>query len=324
MTPPFSPATVRFLPAVPDGFELDLEEPLSAGLRRVSIEEFDRSIGALVSGSDIDPAIHEARKSMKRLRAMLRLIRDEIGDDRYRVENELLRNTARLIGPIRDASVMVETVSTLRQRFGAHLKRSAFSMLEAQLVDRHVSMRAELVDDPESLRRVVYALRSAKARYLAWPVETEQNSGRNSHVVPDSFDALAPGLHRTYRRGRKEMRVAQELGSGHDFHQWRKRVKYLRHQVELLRPTFPEVLDGHIAALDQLGEVLGEEHDLYELSVLVADSPKSFADSAERTLIMALAEHRRAELQNNAMSIGRLVYAEAPKSFTTRIGAYWP
>lgn len=323
MTPPFSPATVQFLPAVPDGFELDLDEPLSAGLRRVSIEEFDRSIGGLVSGSDIDAAVHEARKSMKRLRAMLRLIRDEIGDDRYRRENELLRNTARLIGPVRDANVMAETVSMLRQRFGAHLRRSAFSTLEAQLVQRHQSARSDLLDDQESLRRVVYALRSAKARYLAWPVETVKNSA-STHVVPHSFEALAPGLLRTYRRGRREMRVAQEIPTGHNFHQWRKRVKYLRHQVELLRPTFPEVLDGHISALDQLGDVLGEEHDLYELTVLVADSPELFADSAEVTLLTALAEHRRAELQASAMAIGRRLYAEAPKNFTVRIGAYWP
>lgn len=323
MTPPLTPSTVRFLPAVRDGFELDLEEPLSSGLRRVSMEEFDRSIGGLVSASDVDVAIHEARKSMKRLRAMLRLIRDEIGDDRYRFENDLLRNTARLIGPTRDAGVMVETVSVLRQRFGTHLKRGAFSTLEARLVERQLSTRTELLDDEEGLRLVVHALRSGKARYRAWPVESEVSVGRHSHVVPDSFESLAPGLLRTYRRGRKEMATARKTPSGYNFHQWRKRVKYLRHQMELLRTTFPEVLDGHIAALDKLGEILGEEHDLSELAVLVAGQPEYFTDSTERTLITALAQHRRSELQTAAMAIGRRAYAESPENFTIRIGAYW-
>lgn len=323
VAPPLSPASSRFLPAVADGFELDTDELLSVGLRRVSIDEFDRSISGLVSGSDLDVSIHEARKSMKRLRAMLRLVRDEIGEDRYRFENNLLRNTARLMGPTRDAAVLVETVGMLRDRFGTHLRRSAFSTLETKLIERHASARADLLDGGDQLRRVVHAMRSARARYRAWPVETEQPVGRHSHVVPHSFESLEPGLRRTYRRGRREMRVAGETPSGHNFHQWRKRVKYLRHQMELLRPTFPAVIDGYIAALDQLGEVLGEEHDLAELLLLVAGEPGLCEDAAERTLITALAQHRRSELQTAAIAIGRRVYAESPQRFVARIGAYW-
>jgi hypothetical protein len=86
---------------------------------------------------------------------------------------------------------------------------------------------------------------------------------------------------------------------------------------------FPEVLDGYIVALDQLGELLGEEHDLAELVALVAEQPEVCADAAEVTLITALAEHRRTELQAEALAVGRKVYAESPKAFTTRLEAYW-
>ena len=63
---PAVPASIRFLPAVLEGFELSEAERLSDGLRRLSLEEFDRAIGGLMAGSDIDVAVHEARKSMKR------------------------------------------------------------------------------------------------------------------------------------------------------------------------------------------------------------------------------------------------------------------
>ncbi len=323
VTPPLPPATIRFLPAVPEGFELSDSERLSDGLRRLSIEEFDRAIGGLLSGSDVDVAIHEARKSMKRLRAVLRLIRDEIGEERYRSENELLRNTARLIGPVRDAAVLVETVSTIRTRFGAHLRRTAFETLESNLIRRHSETRARLVDDRETLRRVIYALRSAKARYRAWPAETDPEETWRAKPVAHSFETLRGGLERTYGRGLEEMKVAHATPSGHNFHWWRKRVKYLRHQMELLRPMFPEVLDGYIAALDQLGELLGEEHDLSELTLIVAGRPEMCSDAAERTLITALAQHRRSELQTASMAIGRKVYAESPEHFADRMAAYW-
>lgn len=323
VTPPLPPASVRFLPAVPEGFELSDAELLSDGLRRLSLEEFDRAIGGLVSGSDVDVAIHEARKSMKRLRAVLRLIRDDLGDERYRAENDLLRNTARLIAPVRDAAVLVTTVATIRSRFAAHLRRTAFETLEYNLTQRHLDTRAHLVEDRETLRTVVYALRSAKARYRVWPAEGDAPETWRAHPVEHSFATLRGGLERTYRRGLREMGDAHATPSGHNFHWWRKRVKYLRHQIELLRPMFPEMLDGYIAALDHLGELLGEEHDLAELTRMVATHPELCSDAAERTLITALAQHRRSELQTASMSIGRKVYAEAPAHFADRMAAYW-
>ena len=320
---PDVPAAIRFLPAVPEGFELSESERLSDGLRRLSLEEFDRAIGGLLSGSDVAVAVHEARKSMKRLRAVLRLIRDELGEERYRRENVLLRNTARLIGPVRDSAVLMKTVATIRTRFSAHLRRSAFETLEINLSRRHLEARARLIEDPLALRHVVYALRSARARYRVWPAEADPSETWRAQPAAHSFDTMRGGLLRTYRRGRREMRVAEREPTAHNFHWWRKRVKYLRHQMELLRPMFPEVLDGYIAALDHLGDLLGEEHDLAELVALVKEQPALCVDAAEVTLLIALAEHRRTELQLEALAIGRKAYAESPKAFANRLGAYW-
>jgi CHAD domain-containing protein len=180
-----------------------------------------------------------------------------------------------------------------------------------------------LVEDRETLRRVVYALRSAKARYRVWPAETDPPETRRAPPVEHSFETLRGGLQRTYARGLKEMKTAHTTPSAHNFHWWRKRVKYLRHQIELLRPMFPEMLDGYIAALDQLGDLLGEEHDLAELTLIVASHPELCSDAAERTLITALAQHRRSELQTAAIAIGRKVYAESPEHFGDRMSAYW-
>ena len=323
VTPTSVPASVRYLPAVPEGFELSDAERLSDGLRRLSLEELDRAIGGLLGGSDVDVAIHEARKSMKRLRAVLRLIRDELGENRYRQENDLLRNTARLIAPVRDSAVRLETVSTIRGGFSTHLKRSAFERLEHNLRIRHLDARTRVGENPETLRRVVYALRSARARYRVWPAEADPEETWRTHPLAHSFEAMRGGLVRTYRRGSKEMEVARKAPTAHNFHWWRKRVKYLRHQMELLRPMFPEVLDGYIEALDHLGELLGEEHDLAELVALVTNEPELCVDGAELTLITALAEHRRTELQAAALAIGLKVYAESPSAFADRMAAYW-
>jgi CHAD domain-containing protein len=111
--------------------------------------------------------------------------------------------------------------------------------------------------------------------------------------------------------------------TAHNFHQWRKRVKYLRHQMEFLVPLWPEVIAGTAATLDRLGMVLGEDHDLAELLILVEERPEMCSSPAERSLLFALARQRQTELRHAADVLGRLVYAEKPASLRGRFGAYW-
>lgn len=321
---PIAPIGDRYLPAIPEGFTLGVDEPLSAGLRRLSLEEFDRAIGGLTSGSDLDQAVHEARKSMKRLRALLRLIRDTVGEDVYRFENDRLRDAGRVIGPVRDSAVLAAEVSAIRQRYSSHLRRTTMEGIEERLFERHEAIRKALADDPTRLRDVVFALRSARARYRVWPLEGGEAADAGGRTpFEHSFDVLRSGLERTYRRGRKEMRRAREHPTDHNFHQWRKRVKYLRHQMELLQPLWPEMIGGYASVLTDLGELLGEEHDLSELLRLIASEPGLCDDAVERSLLTALAQHRRSEVQTASLMIGRRVYAERPSQFTERMSAYW-
>jgi CHAD domain-containing protein len=107
------------------------------------------------------------------------------------------------------------------------------------------------------------------------------------------------------------------------FHQWRKRAKYLRHQMEFLAPLWPEVVVGTAMTLDRLGLILGEEHDLAELLSLLRDRPDLCPNPRERSLFAALAAQRRSELQTAAEILGRRVYAEKPGSLCHRFAEYW-
>lgn len=311
----------RYLPAVPAGFELGASEPLSSGLRRITVEQFDKSLELLEGSDDLDRAVHETRKSIKRLRATLRLVVGEIGTKVYSAENALLRDTSRLLAPIRDGWVMVAAVGGIREEFGAHLAPGALSRLEESLVERHERMRRRALDDDMLFPTVVTTLRAARSRYAAWPVEGLELPGRRA--IRDRFAAIEPGLRKTYARGRDEMDHAVRHPHEVHFHEWRKRVKYLRHQIEILEPLWPEVMDAHATALDRLGELLGDEHDLAVLIQLLSDVPTLCPDPTERAMVAALAQHRRAELQRAAITLGMRAYAETPDRFVERLGSYW-
>lgn len=314
----------RHLPAVPQSFVLDVSEPLSAGLQRVTVEQFDRSIELLEHGVDVDAAVHEARKAMKRLRAVLRLVRSEIGEKAYRTENVILRDTARLLAPLRDGQVMAASVGRLRDGFAGQLAPDALAELEESLWRRHQLRHDRTLSDEALFPVVIGTLRAARSRYAAWPIEgagTTDPYGRKP--IPNRYRSIGPGLSRTYGRGRREMDLAANEPTAHHFHQWRKRVKYLRHQVEVLDPLWPEMMSAYARSLDDLGELLGDEHDLAVLVELLATDRSLTASPAEVALAGALAEYRRRYLQQAALVLGARVYAESADRFTKRVGMYW-
>jgi CHAD domain-containing protein len=316
------PATEsRFLPSVPAGFAIGDREPLASALRRVAVEQCDLALHALADGPT-DTAVHEVRKSSKRLRAMLRLIRGEIGGDRYSIENSALRDTARVLSPLRDAHVHAVSLDLVRDRFSPHLDPGTFAGMADRLHQRRVLAHAAALES-EAWRKVVYSLRSARARYAAWPVDPESAAAHGMAVVRHRFRSVADGLGRTYGRGRDEMKEAGRRPTADNFHAWRKQVKYLRHQMELLAPVFPDVVGGHALSLARLGELLGDEHDLVELLRLVAARPDLCSDPVERSLLVAIVQHRRVELQTAASSLGRRVYAEPTARFLQRTAEYW-
>ena len=64
--------------------------------------------------------VHETRKALKRLRALLVLLRPELGAKRYARENAALRDCGRRLAGARDAEVMLGTLDSLVRRDPSH------------------------------------------------------------------------------------------------------------------------------------------------------------------------------------------------------------
>ena len=119
------------------------------------------------------------------------------------------------------------------------------------------------------------------------------------------------------------MADAYRSPSSESFHEWRKRARYLRFQLETLTGMWPEVLGAVAAAVDDLGETLGDEHDLAELAKVVNSDRSLTSKKRERELLTALIEQRRKDLQQQARVKGLRVYAEPTDRFVERLGVYW-
>jgi CHAD domain-containing protein len=307
---------------LPD-FRLGAFEPLPVGLKRLTTTEMANAASRFYDGEEAFPiAVHQARKSTKRVRAVLRLVRADLGEKIYKYENQTLRDAARRIAPVRDSLVAVETIDILDRVYGHLLANGVLEETRHNLDFKRRRIELRAMEDPELVVSVVEVFERAHGRYSNWSVVPS-----SSHVygsgVRDEFAAIGPGLKRTYRQGRDLMVRAYSDPTSEKLHRWRKSVKYLRHQMEILTPLWPEVVVGMAITLDRVGELIGQDHDLAMLTEHLEQEEAICPDPALRTLVLAIANQRRSDLQTAARILGRRVFVEKPDAITRRVEAYW-
>lgn len=303
--------------------QLGESEPLGVGVKRVTMEQLEHAARGLLGGEDsLGTAVHESRKSIKRIRALLRLVRGELPDKVFRFENDALRDTAHLVDQVRSAQGILNAATSVREIYGDLLAEGTFIGLIDRLIKRRDLTELTALEDPNLIGRVVRSLERAYHRYQSWPTDPEAREVYGLGIR-DSFQAIDPGLDRTYATGRRRMVAAYSPSGENGFHPWRKRVKDLRHQMEFLAPLWPEVVVGMAMTLHRLGDILGEDNDLKDLIDLVDTRPDLCPNPRERTLLRALARQRRTELETAAEILGRRVYAEKPSALCFRFGEYW-
>lgn len=279
-------------------FQLDPQERLDAEIRRISRERVDRAL------SEIDEqrprkAAHEVRKACKKIRAVLRLVRPELGE-RYRPENVRFRDIARRMAPMRDAASLVEAVEALEDSSGR-----SFDGIKQALRDR----RAEVEDDHAcELPQVRCELENAKSAIEEWPLPAR---------------GFPQGIERPYRRGRRKLKKSQRAASAHRLHQWRKRAKYHRYHCGLLESTWPGPLEAREQEAHDLTDLLGEDHDLSELTKTLQQSPSRFGGKVAVGDLEHCAEQRQSELRQRALQLGAKLFADEPQVLLERLETYW-
>lgn len=295
-------------------YRLSIEDDVASGVRACAREQL-AGAAARLERADDDPvtAVHEARKHLKKTRALLRLARPALGTRAYRAENDALRDVGLALSGARDADVLVQTVERLAEHAAGRLPADAFAQLRDALATEAAGGRADGRAAPV-LGAAIEALRAAELRVESWPLEDA------------GWDDVLDGVTRAYARGREAFAVARAEPTAESLHAWRKRAKDLWYHQRLLAPAWPGVLNAQAEEAHLLSELLGDDHDLAVLAERLAAhdgaAPLGPAADAQRDELRALVAHRSEELRAAATRLGRRVYAEKPKAFARRIGRY--
>lgn len=287
-------------------YQLKVRETFSDGMKRIAAEELGGALKGLQGGGDHN-AVHDTRKRFKKLRAVFRLVRGDLGRKGYREADILLRDAGRGLSGLRDAQVLVDTLEALTKRFTDETYQPAFEEAHKALLARQQLTEAQgnLVTE-----EVAVKVATLEARIAHWG-------------VGDTWDSVEPNLGKVYVRGLEAFKEAYMHPSDESFHEWRKGVKDLWYHLRILNPLWPKVMKELAAQASTLADLLGNEHDLAVLSQTLAAEPETFGGTNEVDTIQKLIDTRRAEIRAEARLLGLRLYADKPKRFTQRFKAYW-
>jgi CHAD domain-containing protein len=290
-------------------------EPLPEALRRIALGQLEIAIellggesgGGREDGRVFDKeAIHDTRKALKRLRALVRLLRAELGENQYKREHAILRDAARRLAGARDAEVMVGTLDALLERHPRKLaRRRPLIELRKQLVAERAAAERATLGASTTRGEVLRELSGLRARAEQWQLPERPG-----------IALVERDLQRIYRDGRERKRRVNG-GGAHAAHAWRKRVKDLRYAAEILGQR------QLARRADRLAELLGEEHDLVVLASLLPPAGrapfKGKRGKRARKAILERIAHRRRRLRKRALREGERVYRRRPKKFTRHV-----
>ena len=289
-------------------FRIKAKEAVEDSLKRIATEQVDKAIAEIDDKKlSRDEAVHQVRKRCKKIRALLRLVRPALGNQ-FSAENRFFRDTAREVAGLRDALIQIETLDAL---VADAKERARIASVRKRLVAAYKRTARDQAAHHERLAHVRRRLGEARQRIADWTLDASD------------FEAVCGGLLKTYARGRKAMRRAYKTSDPKAFHQWRKRVKYHRYQLQLLRDSWPPVHRAFLKELKTLSDLLGDEHDLTVFHDALRDHPDDFGSGKAIQTLTRMIERRRAKLRAEAGPLGERIHAEAPKRLLQRQREYW-
>ncbi|SDE83389.1 CHAD domain-containing protein [Limimaricola pyoseonensis] len=292
------------------GFRIEADDrSLAAALRRIAAE---RGATARMRSQELpqDEAIHELRKDVKALRALLRLARPGLPE--FKAENRALRDAARALSGRRDAAVRLDCFTGLSGRYAREIDRRSLTPLR-----RALSRDAEKAAGAEAGREL-----SA----LAEAIESHSRRAAGFKLEAKSRKVLRAGLKRSLRRGAAALEAAEAdgggSGGGEALHELRKRAKDHRAQMKLMRPLWPKAVRAREKAAKRLGDLLGDHHDLDALCEYT-EARALPRDIEARQALQALAARRQAEIAEEAMPIARRLFGGGAKRQAKEAARLW-
>jgi CHAD domain-containing protein len=286
-------------------FALDPSRPLPAELTRVATEQIAFARRALRTRKpDLHEAVHDARRAIRRTRAVLALARTPLGEAYYQTAVAPLRAAGRGLSRLRDSHSVIEALERIPPR--AVFPKEA----RTRLVNLLIGHRERLASNATPVLR-------AADRWLARAAITVP-----LWFAPMDAASLREGLRRGCARAARAARAARDDPGDLLLHRFRQRTRVHSLQVEILRDCWPDVVDAQADEAKRLAQTMGAERDLFLLQRRLLRLRRPLSGACPTATALARLDRRRRGLRRTAFELAKLVFAERPAALARRLAAY--
>jgi len=247
-------------------------------------------------------AVHEFRKSLRRADAVVALLRPALGKKASRGLTRRLRDVFRTTGAVRDAEILVAALAAMPRSDEEEAGRRS---LESELETRRAHALREA---PAILEKAVAGLPRVTA---AFEVLLDPDVGAHE---------LESGLARSRRRERAALERARQSGASEDLHRWRKRIKELRYELELLASTGSPELEERERALADLARRLGSVTDAIALASAI-ERRRDESGLVETPVLLEKLRERIRQESGESLEKGPDLFEKGPRAFARRVVA---
>lgn len=286
-------------------FRFDARQPADEEVRRVVTDRLVQAEASLASGTP--KGVHETRKRLKELRALLRLLQGALGKRAFASRNRRLRDLGRELSSLRDSAALVESWDKLGESDRKRFASPAMKRVRQRLQERADQQIAAASGHPELLQE----LATLREDVAGWK------------LAGQSFALFARGLEDHYKAGRQALKTARDKPTDDTLHDWRKRVKDHWYHTQLLTAAWPTEFKTRQKNLKRLSEYLGDDHDLAVMQLLLTSEPILFGASNTRQAIAESLVLQRERLQAKAFSLGLRLYLDKPTVLAERWRDLW-
>ena len=264
-------------------------------LQNIAILQLDAAIHELKGNNASQEAIHRARTSIKKVRAVVQLAAPGLSTSNRVHLMGLLRDAATRLSPLRDAEVQIQTLDLLER---TDTSGSAdLNSLRNGLVDIAKQNR---MNTNRRMQRILDYLQKSQKSVTVWNLERIRGKDVERRI------------RRFYRRGRSSLDLCLASDDPEVFHLFRKQVKQLWYALRITNRFWPDKASNLIAQLGEIADTAGRERDLILLLSTIRHGPKN----AQASRLTRLLEDQIPKLRKEALNSSVRFFEEKPKAFT--------
>lgn len=285
-------------------YRFDLKRSLSKEFKRIGLEQITACQARLGHPDRADGGVHDVRKGLKRIRALIVLAAPVLGAETARYERHRYRNLGRMLASKRDHDVLLRTVQSINTQFALGDAGPTASVARAlRSMGRQPAMG---MMSP----RVALGLERAAVAMAALDFSAADDA------------ALIAALQGTYQDGCHGLRRAHRDADDETLHDWRKCVQLHWRHMRLVAEVWPEECDARLQAARRLSQQLGDHNDLGVLKTFIQQSKRGDVPRRDRELVLQFVAIAQKQLRRAALPLGHILFAETAPSFGRRFAVY--